>query len=139
MGFWIPFWGAGISVESMDPHFFYLRSTLKLRWYNKNYVQTHFGGSIYSMTDPFYMLMLMHHLGPEFVVWDVAARIRFILPGYGRITADFQLIPADFEQIREKTKQRRPYIFRKKIEVKNEKNQVIAVVHKALYVRKRTV
>ena len=28
---------------------------LTLRWYNRNYVGTHFSGNLFTMTDPFYM------------------------------------------------------------------------------------
>ena len=29
------------------------RVELRQRWYNRNYVGTHFGGSLFAMTDPF--------------------------------------------------------------------------------------
>lgn len=41
------------------------------------------------MTDPFFMLMLIHILGKEFVVWDKAAHIDFIKPSQGIATQDF--------------------------------------------------
>ena len=40
---------------------------MKLRWWNANYVGTHFGGSLFAMTDAFYMLMVMAKLGKELV------------------------------------------------------------------------
>ena len=80
---WPPMAGAGIRVrwgadlKSVDVE-------LKLRFWNRNYVGTHYGGSLYSMTDPFYMLMLMNNLGPGYIVWDKAAAIRFRKPGKGQ-------------------------------------------------------
>lgn len=48
-----PFLGAGIrvniarDVKTVDV-------TLGMHFWNRNYVKTHFGGSIYSMCDPFF-------------------------------------------------------------------------------------
>ena len=33
----------------------------------ENYVGTQFGGSLYSMVDPFYRLMLMENLGRDYI------------------------------------------------------------------------
>ena len=33
--------------------------------------------------DPIYMLMLLKILGPEYIVWDKSANIRFRKPGKG--------------------------------------------------------
>jgi hypothetical protein len=72
---------------------------MKMRWYNRNYVKTHFGGSLYAMTDPFFMLMLIHILGKEFVVWDKAAHIDFIKPSQGTVTARFLITGEQIEDI----------------------------------------
>ena len=75
---------------------------MKLRFWNRNYVGTHYGGSLYSMADPFYMLMLMENLGRDYIVWDKAASIRFRKPGKGRVKAEFRLTDAQLDDIREK-------------------------------------
>ena len=68
---------------------------MPLRWYNKNYVGVHFGGSLYSMVDPFHMLLVMNQLGPEeYVVWDIEANIHYVSPGTGTVTAHFEVKPA---------------------------------------------
>ena len=54
---------------------------MPLRFWNKNYVGTHFGGSLYTMCDPFFMLILVNNLGSGYIVWDKAATIRFKKPG----------------------------------------------------------
>src|SRR5271157_3379702 len=78
---WPPFLGAGIRVRWRSNR--HVDVELKLRAWNRNYVGTHYGGSLYSMTDPFYMLMLMENLGRDYIVWDKAASIRFRKPGKG--------------------------------------------------------
>jgi acyl-coenzyme A thioesterase PaaI-like protein len=86
-----PFLGAGIRVKHIAPDYREVIVSMKLRWYNRNYVGTHFGGSLAAMTDPFYMVMLIHVLGKEYVVWDKTSTIDFIAPGRGTVTAHFTL------------------------------------------------
>ena len=49
-----------------------IRVEIPLSLRTRNYVGTIYGGSMYGAVDPIYMLMLMHRLGPEFIVWDKA-------------------------------------------------------------------
>ena len=73
---------------------------MKLRWWNRNYVGTQFGGSLYSMCDPFFMLILVEALGPRYVVWDKAATIRFRRPGRGTVHATFHIPQERIDEIR---------------------------------------
>lgn len=138
MNLWSPFRGAGIRVESISKDFNKIRVVMDLRWFNVNYVGTHFGGSLYAMTDPFYMLMVMQNLGRDYLVWDKAAVIDFIRPGKGRVAAEFEIGPALVEEIREKTAGGQPHVFSLPVEVVDSEGQVVARVLKTLYVRKKT-
>src|SRR4051812_2921433 len=104
---------------------------------NANYVGTHFGGSLFAMTDAFYMLMLMANLGRDYIVWDKAASIRYRRPGKGIVRAEFRLTDAQLDDIREKLKSLPKYEPTFKVEVKDEQGTVVAEVEKLLYVRKR--
>src|SRR3954471_228439 len=84
-----PFLGAGIRVKRLDPDWRTIEVEMKLRRWNTNYVGSHYGGSLYSMTDPFYMLMLIENLGRDYIVWDKSATIRFRRPGKGTVVAKF--------------------------------------------------
>ncbi len=68
--------------------------------WNRNYMGVQFGGSLFALTDPFYMIMLATNLGPEFVVWDKAASIRYKKPGLGRVRAEFRLSEKRLAEIR---------------------------------------
>jgi len=68
MGWWPPFLGAGIRVRSLSDDFRDAVVELHLGWFNRNYVGTHFGGSLYAMCDPYFMIMLMHNLGRDYLV-----------------------------------------------------------------------
>jgi SpoVK/Ycf46/Vps4 family AAA+-type ATPase len=50
------------------------------------------------------MLMLIRLLGPEFIVWDKAATIRFRRPGRTTLRATFRLSPAVVDDIREQAR-----------------------------------
>ncbi len=108
-----------------------------LHWFNRNYVGTHFGGSLYSMVDPFYMLMVMNVLGPEYIVWDKAASIDFIKPGTGRVHAHFQLTDQQIADIRANTANGDKYQPCWPVTIINGDGETVARVDKTLYIRRK--
>ncbi len=134
---WPPFLGTGIRVTHIAPDIKSVDVEMKLRWWNANYVGTHFGGSLFAITDAFYMLMLMANLGRDYIVWDKAASIRFRKPGRGTVRAEFRLNDAQIEDIREKLKTLPKYEPVFPVEVKDEQGNVIAEVERTVYVRKK--
>jgi hypothetical protein len=134
---WPPFLGMGIRVRHIAPDVKVVDVEMKLSFWNANYVGTHFGGSLFAMTDPFYMLMLMANLGRDYVVWDKAATIRYRKPGRGTVRAEFRLSDSQIDDVREKLKtlpKYEPVFF---VEVKDAAGVVIAEVEKMLHVRKK--
>jgi hypothetical protein len=134
---WPPFLGAGIRVIRIAPDMKAVDVEMKLRWWNANYVGTHFGGSLYAMTDPFYMLMLMANLGRDYIVWDKAGSIRYRRPGRGTVRAEFRISDAQLNDIREKLKTLPKYEPMFQVEVKDEHGTVMAEVEKLLHIRKK--
>jgi Domain of unknown function (DUF4442) len=102
VNFWPPFLGAGIRVKRISSDMKAIDVEMKLRWWNANYVGTHFGGSLFAITDAFYMLMLMANLGRDYIVWDKAASIRYRKPGRSTVRVEFRLTDAELEDIRDK-------------------------------------
>jgi Domain of unknown function (DUF4442) len=137
INFWPPFLGAGIRVKHIAPDMKAVDVEMRLRWWNANYVGTHFGGSLFAMTDAFYMLMLMANLGRDYIVWDKAASIRYRKPGRGAVRVEFRLTDSQLDDIREKLKTLPKYEPVFAVEVKNEEDMVIAEVEKRLHVRRR--
>ena len=138
MNLWPPFLGAGIRVRRLQPDWKEIDVEMKLHRWNSNYVGTHYGGSLYSMTDPFLMLMLIENLGRDYVVWDKSASIRFRKPGKGTVRASFRLTGAQIEEIREalKTQEKIDRMFA--VEVKDESGSIVAEVQKQLHVRRKS-
>ena len=137
INFYPPFLGAGIRVVYATPDFRTVQAAMKLTRLNVNAVGTHFGGSLYAMCDPFFMLMLMHHLGDDYIVWDKAATIQFLRPGRGKVTATFEMPPervAEIKRCADAGEKVEPTFM---VDVVDEKSQVVARVEKRLYVRKK--
>lgn len=137
MNLWPPFLGAGIRVKRLQPDWKEIDVEMKLRRWNSNYVGTHYGGSLYSMTDPFLMVMLIENLGRDYIVWDKSASIRFRKPGKGTVTACFRLSEAEIQEIREALKTQEKIDRTFAVEVKDESGTVVAEVQKQLHVRRK--
>ena len=133
-----PYVGAGVRVKRISADFRELDVEMKLRWFNRNYVATQFGGSLYSMTDPFLMLMLMKNLGPDYLVWDKSASIEFKQPGRGTVTARFRLTGEDVATARERTAGGERYLPVFPIDVTDADGTVVARVTKTLYIKKKS-
>ncbi|MDQ2077702.1 DUF4442 domain-containing protein [Marinimicrobium sp. ABcell2] len=135
VNFWPPLFFAGIKATRISKDFREIDIALKLRWYNRNYVGTQFGGSLFSMTDPWYMLMLMYNLGREYYVWDRSAHIDFKAPGRGVVRAEFRLNEEILERIRRHTDNGEKYLPEFTIDILDEDDQLVAQVVRTLYVR----
>ncbi|MCY1433191.1 hypothetical protein D9M71_492130 [compost metagenome] len=130
-----PYIGAGVRVRHISPDFRKVRVRMGLNRFNRNYVGTQFGGSLYSMTDPFFMLMLMENLGRDYIVWDKAANIEFVSPGKGPVYADFHIDQQLLDEIRTQTASGDKYLPKLHAEVHDGEGTLVARVQKTLYVR----
>jgi acyl-coenzyme A thioesterase PaaI-like protein len=135
---WPPFLGAGIRVTRIDRDWRAIDVEMKLRFFNRNYVGTHYGGSLYSMTDPFYMLMLIENLGREYIVWDKSASIRFRRPGRGNVKAEFRLSEQQLDHIRQQLETADKVEPAFTVEVRDDLGEIVAHVEKVVQVRKKS-
>ena len=133
LNLWPPLLGAGIRVRRMDAALRAIDVEMKMRAWNRNYVGAHFGGSLFAMTDPFYMMMVMENLGDGFVVWDKAASIRFRRPGQGTMRAQFRLTEERLDEIRSAVEREGRVDVRFAVEVKDANGTVVAEVERVLY------
>lgn len=136
MNLWPPYLGAGIRVEHIAHD--YRSATVSLRqcWYNGNYFGSHFGGSLYAMTDPFYALMVLHNLPPGYRVWDKAAAVQYLAPARGRVWARFELNDEDVQQILRMTDGGDKHLHLFAVDVRDEEGMTVAKVEKIIYVRR---
>jgi hypothetical protein len=136
MKFWPPFLGAGIRVKELSDDFREAVVELKFGRLNRNYVGTQFGGSLYTMTDPFYAIMLMHNLGGQYLVWDKSGSIEYVAPGRGAVQARFQLTEERLAEIRAQAAGGDKVLPEFQVEVRHlSDDSLVALVRKTLYVR----
>ncbi len=110
---------------------------MQQRPWNRNVFGTHFGGSLYSMCDPFFVLILTEQLGKGYIVWDKAAKIRFVRPGKGTVKAIFELPPGEVEKIQEAVENEGKVEPTYTVQVRNAEGEIVAQIEKLLYVRKK--
>lgn len=134
---WPPFVFAGVHVNAISSDWRTAEVELRLRPWNRNYVRTHFGGSLFSMTDPFWMIMVLRCLGDDYIVWDKAAGIEFVKPGRGTVHARFEVDEAVLEEIREATAGGQKFLRWFPVDVVDAQGEVVAHVRKQLYVRRK--
>lgn len=129
-----PYVGANVKIQTIDQYT--VESSMSLVETNTNYVGTHFGGSLYSMCDPFFMILLMQNLGKGYVVWDNAAAIDFVKPGLGTVRARFHIPEVELEAIRTELAKTKKLDRFYECEVKDEQGDVVARMRKTLYIRR---
>ena len=133
---WPPFLGAGIRVENISADYRYASVRLRQGLLNRNLFGTHFGGSLFAMSDPFYATLVLHNLGRGYVVWDKASKIDFKLPARGTVRAEFRLSDAMLADIRQHTAAGEKYEPCYAVDVINSRGEVVATVEKTLYIRR---
>jgi len=136
LNFYPPLVGAGIRATKLSKDFRYAKIIMPLKWYNRNYVGSHFGGSLYSMTDPWYMLMLLNVLGKDFVVWDKGARIDYKSPGRRCVMAEFHLDDDLVKSLKDMQPEEKR-VFDLPVMVTDKDANVVAHVIKTLYVKRK--
>ena len=130
------FRGTGARVTYIASDFREARVRLPLNWRTRNYVGTIFGGSLYGAVDPMYMILLIKILGPDYVVWDKAATIRFVKPGRSTLYARFLIEAAEIEEIK-KALETAPSVDRVyRVDLTDDSGVVHVTTEKTIYVRK---
>ena len=137
LNLWPPFLFSGIHVTRLSEDYRHAEVELRMRPWNRNYVRTHFGGSLFAMTDPFWMLLTLHALGRDYVVWDQSGRIDFIKPGRGTVRARFDLDDAVLDELRAEAAGGAKVLRWFDTDVVDAGGDVVARVGKQLYVRRK--
>jgi acyl-coenzyme A thioesterase PaaI-like protein len=114
-----------------------IRAELRLGIWNRNVVGTIFGGALYTVADPFFMLLLIDRLGPDFIVWDREATIRFLKPGRETLHARFVIDDGEVAEVRRLLEHQRSVDRVYRCELVDAAGEVHAEVDKVVYVRRR--
>jgi len=135
LNLWPPYLFSGIRVQSLSDDYREAKVVLRLRPWNRNYVKSQFGGSLFAMVDPFWMLLAMHQLGRDYYVWDKAGTIDFVAAGYEDVYAHFKLEPAVVDELRAAAAGGEKVLRWFETDVVTASGDVIARVRKQVYVR----
>lgn len=135
LNLWPPFLFSGIRVTDIGADWRSARVELRLRPWNRNYVGTQFGGSLFAMTDPFWMLLMLHALPRDYIVWDRAGAIEFDKPGRSTVHATFHLTDDMIDEIKQAAAGGEKVLRWFDTDVIDADGEVIARVRKQLYVR----
>ncbi|TVR77605.1 MAG: DUF4442 domain-containing protein [Chitinophagaceae bacterium] len=135
INFYPPYIGAGIRLKEINDDCTRLVVQMKLRWWNKNMVGTHFGGSLYSMCDPFFMFILMVNLGENYIVWDKTGYIDFKKPGKGKVTAVFSMSQDEISAVKKRVEADGKTIVELPCKITDEQGETVAELNKGIYVR----
>lgn len=137
MNLWPPFLGAGITVEDISKDFRHAKVRLKHGLLNRNILGVHFGGSLFAMTDPFFMIMISQNIGKGYIVWDQAAKIEFLKPGKGSVHATFAITRSQIDEIIKAADTGDKVLKDFVVDVKDREEDVVARITKTLYIRKK--
>ena len=135
LNLWPPFLINAIRVRTISDDYTEASVVLRLRPWNRNYVKSQFGGNLFAMVDPFWMLLVMRQLGDDYYVWDKAGAIDFVAPGYEDVYARFKLEPIAVNELRVAAAGGEKVLRWFETEVTTASGKLIAVVRKQIYVR----
>lgn len=135
INFYPPYLGMGVRVRSVSADMNRFEVVLRQRWYNRNLFGTHFGGALYSMSDPFYVFIAILNLGSDYIVWDKSAAIRFLKPASGTITGVFEIDRETLQRMKRDVDERGKNTYHFETDLLNEAGEAVARVTKEIYVR----
>ena len=132
---WPTFTGQKIQVTDLADDWTSVTVRLDLTPENANYFGTAFGGSLFSMIDPFIVILIARQLGPDFAVWDKRVEIDFVRPGCGPVTAHVEVLPEHIDKIRSATTDGTPHLEWFEVPLLAEDGTTVAVQRRQIYVR----
>jgi hypothetical protein len=122
-------------VVFISEDFLQIKIKLPFSYKNANYVNTIFGGSMFSAVDPFPMTQLMNLIGDDYVVWDKSAEIYFRRPAKENLYADFIYTIEELNEIKQKVKEQNEFEIVKTTKLTNKDQSIVyCEVHKRVYI-----
>ena len=122
-------------VVFISDDFLKIKIKLPFSYKNANYVNTIFGGSMFSSVDPFPMTQLMNLIGDDYVVWDKAAEIFFRRPAREDLYAEFTYTSEELDEIKQKAIDSNEFEITKTTHLTNKDKSIIyCEVRKKVYI-----
>ena len=133
--YWPPYLSCGISVKEFDLDKGYVVSQMKISKWNKNVYGTMYGGSLYSMCDPFYVFIIAHKIGRDYYIWDIESNIKFLKATAETVTAKFEISEEEVQSIKARADKGEKVTPVFRTQIIDSKGLVVADVTKTVYVK----
>lgn len=122
-------------IVSVSKDLLQIRIKIPISYKNRNYMNTIFGGSMFSAVDPIPMVQLINLLGSDYVVWDKSAEVFFKKPAKESLYADFLFTEEELEGIKTQVAEENEIEIRKTTQLTNkDKSIVFCEVQKTIYI-----
>lgn len=125
-------------IVKVSEDLLYVKVKIPLSFKNRNYVGSIFGGSLFSATDPIYMIQLMTILKDNYIVWDKEATIKYKRPAKENAYAEFSFSSEEIENIKTQVAENGELNLIKTSSITNKEHVVFAEVIKTIYVADKT-
>lgn len=126
-------------IISISKDLFYVQIKLPISYKNKNYVNSIFGGSLFSSVDPIPMVQLINIIGNDYVVWDKSAEIYFKKPAKENLFAEFIFTNIEIDEIKNRIRTENEIEIVKITSLTNkEKTIVYCEIKKTIYIAKKS-
>lgn len=121
-------------VTHVERGFWQVDIKIPLNYKNRNYAGTIFGGSLFSATDPIYMVQLVQIIGRDYIVWDKSSLVKFKRPANEQAYATFQFTEAEVEDVKEEVAEHGETEIVKTVEIVSKTGKVFCQIEKTLYI-----
>lgn len=127
-----------IWVKKFDKGFVGVHVKISKSYFNINYNNSIFGGTIYSASDPFYALLfdqILKRRGFKTRVWLKSASIKYLKPGHDNLYFKISLSEEDIQEAEEALHTVGKFIKAFPLEIVNKQGEVCAKVINEVYIR----
>ncbi|MFT5821135.1 MAG: acyl-coenzyme A thioesterase PaaI-like protein [Crocinitomix sp.] len=111
-----------------------VRIEIPLNYKNVNYAGSMFGGSMFSATDPIYMIQLIQILGDDYVVWDKSAFIDYKKPARSRVHVTFEFTADEIAHIKAEVTENGRLDLVKNNDILSAKGEIFAKLEKTIFI-----
>lgn len=121
-----------ITHVSKDLHT--VKVEIPLNYKNRNYAGSIFGGSLFSATDPIFMIQLVQILGEEYIVWDKSAQINYRRPARSKAFATFEFTTQEIDDIKSQIAELDKIDVIKHLDIVSHQGEVFAELEKTIFI-----
>lgn len=132
---WSPMYRRSVGkIKHVSRDLHTVKIQIPLNYKNVNYAGTIFGGSLFSATDPIYMIQLIQILGDDYVVWDKYAAIKYKKPARSKAFATFEFTPTEIDNIKSTVANDQRVDIIKTLQITSAEGEVFAEVEKTVFI-----